>query len=140
MEPELAVLAVLRGEFRGLTRQRIVTEVGLRGIEVEDRQLYGLLSVNAKSMKKRQLVRNEGKYWFVTEEGKAHVKQHEEELRDVSPSVLAISFFVWLIWLPFSREASRSSRKEVLPRSSAPATKTPSPPPLRVPLLRLRRP
>ena len=76
MEAELAVLAVLRGELlRGLTRQRIITEVGLRGIEVGDRQLQRILSVNAKSMKKRQLVRNEGKYWFVTEEGKAHLQQ-----------------------------------------------------------------
>ena len=56
MEAELAVLAVLRGEFRGLTRQRIITEVGLRGIEVGDRQLQRILSLNAKSMKKRQLV------------------------------------------------------------------------------------
>ena len=55
MEAELAVLAVLRGELlRGLTRQRIITEVGLRGIEVGDRQLQRILSVNAKSMKQKR--------------------------------------------------------------------------------------
>ena len=44
-------------------------------IEVGDRQLQRILSVNAKSMKKRQLVRNDGRHWFVTEEGKAHLQQ-----------------------------------------------------------------
>ena len=46
-----------------------------RGVSAPRRQLQRILSVNAKSMKKRQLVRNEGKYWFVTEEGKAHLQQ-----------------------------------------------------------------
>ena len=80
MEVELAVLAVLVDQPAGRARQQIATEVTAKGISVEARKLGRILCGNAKSMTTQQLVRNEGKFWFITEAGRAHLKEHEAEI------------------------------------------------------------
>ena len=88
MEPELAVLRALRSGFRGLAKPQIETRVGLEGHDVAGgSQLKNLLNRN---LKRRELVRVDGRTWFITEAGRAHLKEHEPQPGDVSPCACAL--------------------------------------------------
>ena len=69
---------------KGLTSHKIATAVGRSDQDVDvGRKLKNRL---LPAMRSRNQIRNEGKFWSITEEGKAHLQQQEQQPRHLSAS------------------------------------------------------
>ena len=77
----MAVLRVLLPHPEGLTSHKIATEVKRLGQDVGGGPLLKNL---LPKMRKSKLIRNESKVWFITDDGKTRLAQHEQP---ASPAV-----------------------------------------------------